>query len=248
MSRIYESLKSAAKPSSALTGTKSTTNQSTVTPTLQCAERFDMLEEMITLYQNIDHLLPDTLKRAIQFIGSRSGEGTSVIAREFANVARNNFGKSVLIIDGNTRSLDQCAFFGVSPSMTLWDVLNNAQLPVCDALYNVKTPDIFICAIAQEHTTVHGNFNAKTMKDLLDVLKKQFDLIVIDSAPALSSTDGVGFSSSVDGVVLILEAETTRWPVAEETKNRILRNGGNILGIVLNKRQYYTPEFIYKRL
>lgn len=248
MSRIYESLKSAAKAPSALTRTKSTTTQSSVTPTLQCAERFDMQEEMITLYQKIDHLLPDTLNRAIQFVGSRTGEGTSVIAREFANVARNSFGKSVLIIDGNTRCLDQCAFFGVSPSMTLLDVLKNTQLPVCDALYSVKNPDIFISAITQGDTSVHGIINAKTMRDLLDSLKKQFDLIVIDSAPALSSTDGVGISSSVDGVVLILEAETTRWQVAEETKNRILRNGGNILGIVLNKRQYYTPEFIYKRL
>jgi len=86
------------------------------------------------------------------------------------------------------------------------------------------------------------------MRDLLDSLKEQFDLIIIDSAPAFSSADGVGISSSVDGVVLVMEAETTRWPVTEEAKGRIIRNGGNILGIVLNKRKYHIPEFIYRHL
>lgn len=152
-----------------------------------------MKEEMIALYQSIDYLLPDTL-RTIQFSSSRTGEGTTVIAREFANVARNIFGKSVLIIDANVRNLDQCVFFGFSPSVTLLDVLRDTKLPVCNALYNVKKPDISICALAQLETRFYGIFNTKTMRDLLDRLKEQFDLIIIDSAPApaLSLADKIG--------------------------------------------------------
>jgi Mrp family chromosome partitioning ATPase len=52
----------------------------------------------------------------------------------------------------------------------------------------------------------------------------------------------------VDGVVLVLEAEKTRKPVAENLKNRILQNGGNILGMVFNNRRYHIPESVYKRL
>lgn len=206
-----------------------------------------MIEEMKALYQNIDHLLSNKLKCAVQFIGSRTGEGTSTIARELGKVAI-SFGKSVLIIDGDTRSLDQCAFFEVSPSTTLLDVIRDTQLPISDALYKVKNPDLFISAIARRNTAVYGVLNPKRMRDLLDSLKEQFDLIIIDSAPAFSSADGVGISSSVDGVVLVMEAETTRWPVTEEAKGRIIRNGGNILGIVLNKRKYHIPEFIYRHL
>jgi Mrp family chromosome partitioning ATPase len=46
----------------------------------------------------------------------------------------------------------------------------------------------------------------------------------------------------------VLEAEKTRWPVAENTKQMIEKNGGKVLGVVLNKRQFYIPDFIYRRL
>jgi len=52
----------------------------------------------------------------------------------------------------------------------------------------------------------------------------------------------------VDGVVLVLEADKTRKPVAENLKNRILQNGGNLLGMVFNNRRYHIPEYVYKRL
>jgi Mrp family chromosome partitioning ATPase len=52
----------------------------------------------------------------------------------------------------------------------------------------------------------------------------------------------------VDGVVLVVEADKTRWPVAQSVKERIIQHGGNVLGMVLNKRRYYIPGFIYNRL
>ncbi len=52
----------------------------------------------------------------------------------------------------------------------------------------------------------------------------------------------------VDGVIIVVEAEKTRWQVALSLKEKIINNGGNILGLVFNKRQYYIPQFIYDRL
>ena len=46
----------------------------------------------------------------------------------------------------------------------------------------------------------------------------------------------------------MVEAERTRRQVVENVKNKIARNGGNIIGVVFNKRKYYIPEFIYRRL
>jgi Mrp family chromosome partitioning ATPase len=73
-------------------------------------------------------------------------------------------------------------------------------------------------------------------------------LILIDSPPATISSDGLAISKKVDGVVLVLEAENTRWPIVESVKSLIERNGGNLLGMVFNKRRYYIPDSIYRRL
>ena len=59
---------------------------------------------------------------------------------------------------------------------------------------------------------------------------------------------GLAVSSQVDGVILVVEAERTRWPVAASVKESIERGGGRLLGVVFNKRRHYIPAFIYRRL
>ncbi len=55
-------------------------------------------------------------------------------------------------------------------------------------------------------------------------------------------------ASKVDGVILVVEAEKTKWRTARHVREQIERVGGNILGIVFNKRRYYIPQSIYKYL
>ena len=62
------------------------------------------------------------------------------------------------------------------------------------------------------------------------------------------SADGLAVASKVDGVILVVEAEKTRWQTVRKVKDSISRVGGNILGVVLNKRRYYIPQSIYKHL
>ena len=54
--------------------------------------------------------------------------------------------------------------------------------------------------------------------------------------------------AKVDGVVLVLESGKTRQQVSLEAKKQLEEAGGTILGVVLNKRKYYIPDWIYRRL
>ena len=78
--------------------------------------------------------------------------------------------------------------------------------------------------------------------------KDRFDLIIIDTPPATLFPDGLALVRQVDGVVLVFEAERTRWPVTLSVKKNILKNGGKILGVVFNKRRFYIPQWLYKWL
>jgi Mrp family chromosome partitioning ATPase len=49
-------------------------------------------------------------------------------------------------------------------------------------------------------------------------------------------------------VILVVESGKTRRQVALTAKRKLEGAGGKILGVVLNKRRYYIPEFVYKRL
>ena len=51
-----------------------------------------------------------------------------------------------------------------------------------------------------------------------------------------------------DGVVLIVEAERTRWPVVQHAKEEFERRDATVLGVFLNRRRRYIPSAVYKLL
>jgi len=55
-------------------------------------------------------------------------------------------------------------------------------------------------------------------------------------------------ASSVDGVVVVVEAGQSRREEITNAQRTIEQAGGKFLGFVLNKRRYPVPEWLYKRL
>ncbi len=201
-----------------------------------------MKEEIMSLYRSVHSLLPDSQRKVIQFVGSREGEGTSTIVREFAMVSASTFGHSVLLLDADVQRPSQHPFFKISPLYTCEDVIKNGE-SIDNAFYQVGNSRLFVSIISKHTSSLIRIFDDNFCETL-----QQFDLILVDSPPATASSDGLAICRVADGIVLILEAEKTRWPIAESIKNRIIKNGGNILGIAFNKRRHHIPGFIYKRL
>ena len=248
MSKIYEALKNAEKEVKGLMKPEFPFSQFSNTASSLKFLELEMEEEMIRLYRNIDSLFPDFNKRVIQFIGSREGEGTSTVIREFAKLSAIKFGKLVLLLDADRHHPSQHLFFNIQPEYGWEEVLQNHE-PILDmALYQIEDTRLFISPISSRSASHPQIFDSPRIGAFWEELKQRFDLILVDSPPATTSPDGLAFSRKVDGIILVLEAEKTRWPVAESVKDIIIRNGGKILGIVFNKRRYYIPEFIYKRI
>ena len=193
-------------------------------------KELDMEEEMIRLHQRLDALLPGAATRVVQFIASQAGEGTSTVAREFARVSATRFGKLVLLLDcapGSGYVFDDHSL-EILPSQVGSGKLHRAPLPA------------FSAALA-------SNGGGPGSHAFWEALRQRYELVVVDSPPATASADGLAMCRKADGVVLVLEAEGTRWPVAQSVKNAIVRSGGKVLGVVLNKRKFYIPRFIYRR-
>jgi Mrp family chromosome partitioning ATPase len=206
-----------------------------------------VVEKEIRVYQNLAAVISDSTKKVVQFIGSREGEGTSTVVREFARVSAMKFGKSVLLLDADQHHPSQHLFFHIAAECG-WQEVVRDNGPIEKALHQYGETRLFISPSSHNFASNPPIYHSLLLDVFWKKLKQRFDLILIDSPPATTSTDGLAISSKVDGVILVVEAEKTRWPVAENVRDRIKRSGGNILGIVLNKRRYYIPEWIYKRL
>lgn len=205
-------------------------------------------EQMIGLYRSLTSLLPNKRHwgRSIQFIASRSQEGTSIICREFAKVLARRLDMSVLLIDADPQG-KQLAHFGIERSAGWSEAVFN-NVPIQYALKQIAASKLFVTQMAIPGESVTKIVHAPEIEAILEELKRQFDYIVIDSLPGTVSVDGLTLSHKVDGVILVVEAESTRWQIVQQTKENIEIRGGNVLGVILNKRRFYIPKFIYDRL
>ncbi|MNC68363.1 hypothetical protein D3C75_1189460 [compost metagenome] len=63
-----------------------------------------------------------------------------------------------------------------------------------------------------------------------------------------SATDTLVISTLVDGVVLVVRAEETRWEVAQAAGQRLTQAGAKLVGSIFNSRKYYMPKWLYNNL
>lgn len=78
--------------------------------------------------------------------------------------------------------------------------------------------------------------------------RREYPLTVLDCPAVQRSAAGVLIAPLADLTLVVVEAEETRAPVVENIVRRIESAGGAVFGVILNKRQYYIPQFIYSRL
>jgi Mrp family chromosome partitioning ATPase len=203
--------------------------------------------DVATLYRNIDILLPECPKRTIQFISTQEGEGVSTIVRDMARTAADHLGKKVLVLDAAHHNPTQHKFHNVCCNNGWNDIAKNGGA-VDEACYRTINPNLFISPLTRSTASNPYFVDIQASVSFLDEVKKRFDLILIDSAPAAVAPDSIALSRYADGVILVIEAERTRWAAAENLRDRILKNGGTILGVVFNKRRYHIPNRIYRWL
>src|SRR5258706_417853 len=94
----------------------------------------------------------------------------------------------------------------------------------------------------------HAAAAAGASAGLLDQVRERYRFVLLDTPAISTHHDSVVLSRSCDGVVVVMEAEATRGPVARATIETIERFGGKVLGLVFNKRRFYIPRWIYRRL
>jgi hypothetical protein len=79
-------------------------------------------------------------------------------------------------------------------------------------------------------------------------MRTSYDLILIDSPSTERSHDGILLGPVVDTTLLVVEAEKTRSAVVQNLRDKFVDTGGQIGGVLLNKRRLHIPGFIYRRI
>jgi Flp pilus assembly CpaE family ATPase len=213
--------------------TMTSTMTMTMTKTKTTALDKRAIEDLLT---RIDSSLPGPGGRIVGFIASGAGEGTSTLARAFVSTCATQLRRRSLLL---TLDLTQSAGDGVLQALAAGAPL----APLCRPLAEGGA-----AAALGTADGAGALWELLAKKGLWDQLREQFDDIVLDLPPPELARIGLPLAAQCDGVVVVLEAEKTRAPVAESLIASLRLVRARILGTVLNKRRFYLPARVYRWL
>jgi Mrp family chromosome partitioning ATPase len=187
---------------------------------------------------------------ALAFASASAGDGAGKVAQLFAAELARHTGRRTLAID--SKRLQR---LGVEDYLQMpW----NCHPTNIDNLWMLPAQKSKRRNGRGEQADVSGrSFLMRVPKDgeevdtglgAVDALRVSFDNILIDCGSITNSTDAALLGSSVDGVVIVVDAGQSRRDEILNSQRMIETAGGKFLGFVLNKRRYPVPEWLYRRL
>ncbi|MCE2659341.1 MAG: hypothetical protein LW854_14045 [Rubrivivax sp.] len=87
--------------------------------------------------------------------------------------------------------------------------------------------------------------HSQKFKDVLERLKAEFQVIIIDSPPLELVSEAQVLAPLVTNSLLVTRAMSTPLPLARKALNRLQRAGGNVLGVVVNGLDFSRAKRYY---
>jgi capsular exopolysaccharide synthesis family protein len=174
-------------------------------------------------------------------------EGKSLTAVNLASVMA-KAGSDILLVDADLRRPSLHKLFQVpqEPGLTNFLVGEMDEVPAVPT----EVPHLFLVPCGHIPPNPSELVGSESMQAFLAKALGQFARVIIDSPPLLSVTDPAILATQVEGVLLVVKAETVPRRVAMEAKDQLLGVRAHLLGTLLNdvslKRDGYYYRHYYR--
>lgn len=185
--------------------------------------------------------------RVLAVTGSHPGEGVSTVAANVAAALARPGDGHVLLIDADLGHPSMHRIFRTKLAPGLADLLKDGEA-ARDAICPSPVQNLDILSAGAPNGDPSEIFSSGGLSRLLDSAKKNYRFIVIDLPAVNKASWAVRLASLCDGVVLVVEAERSRREVVQRVKEQLVESKANVLGVVINKRRFRIPGWLYHRL
>jgi succinoglycan biosynthesis transport protein ExoP len=183
---------------------------------------------------NLEFVSPDSPLRSLLVTSAGPGEGKSTTAANLAIVLA-QAGKRVILIDADLRKPVLHRLFGIANQQGLSNLLLSSVERLEGYLQPSGTPSLRLLPSGPLPPNPAELLSSARLPRLLEQLKGEADVIVIDSPPVLAVADPMVLASKVDGTLLVVDASRTRTQALRGAVEALAKSGTRLLGAVLNK-------------
>lgn len=185
-----------------------------------------------TLRTNIQFAVVDRPCRSILITSSTPRAGKTTAVANFGIVTA-QAGSKVCLVDSDLRRPVLHHVFGLDQRLGLTSALLD-ELPLAAVAQPTRIPNLSVVTSGAVPLNPSELLGSKRMRDLLKVATSSFDLIVLDSPPLMSVSDGVALAAICDGVMLVVRAGLISRELVQRTVAHLKTVQGRMLGVLLN--------------
>ncbi len=186
--------------------------------------------------------------KSIVMTSAFPNEGKTATAANLA-VVLSQLGRRVLLVDADLHKSRLHEVFQIPNRLGLVSVLAEGIEP-SRAIVKTSVPGVFLVPSGPEAPNPSGLLASDDMRKFLELAATNFDHVIVDSPPVLPVSDTLVFAQQTDGVVLCVRGGSTAREHVRRARDRILRSGVPIVGVLINALQpehttYYRYEYGY---
>ena len=219
----------------------------------------DQRHSFIEAYRNLRSSLlymaqTGTRPHTLLITSSVPNDGKSMTAANLAIMLAMG-GARVLLVDADLRKGSLRSRFNIEADAGLFEVLSQAQ----DWRSVVKETAVANLRLLPRGATTQRSselFLGPVMDKFLQESIKEYDYVLIDTAPVMAADDVTSLAPLVDGVIFVIRAEFTSARVARAALDMLYQRKARVLGLVFNSvratasdyysyyryRDYYKPD------
>jgi Mrp family chromosome partitioning ATPase len=209
-----------------------------------------LASEALAYYESvgkqIEVALGATATRALVFSGPVRGDGNTTVLAQFAEMLSRR-GERVLVIDGNPRHPSLHRHFAAPEAPGLAEYVQGV-VPRDDIVHATGFANLSIVPLGRCADRSQAERISERLGEVVRAYSSAYDYVLVDIDFIGSPFFSPSAVSAGDGVVLVIRASKTNRLVASRACDTVRVIGGRILGVVLNRREFPIPDFLYRRL
>jgi capsular exopolysaccharide synthesis family protein len=182
---------------------------------------------------SIQFAIMDRRGQVLLVTSPNAGDGKSTTAANLA-VTMASAGKRVILVDADLRKPTLHQVFNLENRVGLTSALlsgNGTRSYIQPSGFD----NLSVLASGPLPPNPSELLSSPRMRDLVEALRRETDMVVVDSPPALVVTDATLLSALADGTILVAESGHTRSAALRQAVDGLSRATDRLLGVVLNK-------------
>ena len=171
-------------------------------------------------------------QNCIMVSSARAGEGKTTASIEIAKMLARS-GQKTILIDFDLRRPRLHQEFGIDRGPGVYDILTGRN-HIDETVVSIDDAKLSVLPAGEPDETVIVESFSGVLTEFFEVLRMQYDFVIVDCCPVLPVVDARIVAQYVDGIILAMTRDVSVVPDAIESRDLLHSHGASVIGTIVS--------------